>query len=322
VLIRRDLYLRLFEEIVFLFAPLLAAFLLFFLYDPKKRDSYAKYVFWGITLAYLLSVREDIINVITELPAILSGVLITSSIQTESTLSYVFGLFALYFVLSGRKWYALLALACLLLSVKRLALFGVALGASTYFLINLLNIRIDKTKKYIPLIAVLANLEFVLLLIQFTHDSYDHLIRDFSGMSPNSFTNGRKVLYEEVLTEFGEISWSGVGLGKMTDFLKDGNFTLENLHSDVLKYYLELGSVLFVVWIYSLYSFNLYSKKLLIMALYLNVAFLAGNVSIYFHTMFIFYLLQGFLFSEAPFQPHPKRRLSVRTGDKTAMEAS
>jgi len=299
LILKRSVYSRFFEEAFLIFAPLLFASFLFLYYAPNRKGRYIKYTFWGMIVVYFLHRGANITSVISDLGYFISQAFITSSIKTESGLASVFGLFGLYFFLQGNKKYSLLAFLFLLLSFKRIAFLGVLLSLLVYLLISkIVKIRIARpTRKILPLLFVGLNALFILGLMQFVRGTFDDRIIELVHMTPNQLTVGRYVIYQAVL-EQNEPSWLGIGLGKVTSVLENEPYHLKNLHSDVFKFYLEWGPVFFVILIYNLYAFNLHSKKMFILMVYLNTLLLTDNVFIYFYVMFIFYLLQGILFSE------------------------
>jgi len=110
---------------------------------------------------------------------------------------------------------------------------------------------------------------------------------------------GRRYLFANINSYF-DVSWDnppafGLGLGRISDYLKIAGVSLTNPHSDILKYFLEFGPLAFVLWIYGFYRLHLYNRYTIVLAVFLNVLFLSDNVSIYFSVMFLFYLLNVFL---------------------------
>ena len=100
---------------------------------------------------------------------------------------------------------------------------------------------------------------------------------------------GRKTFYSEVFNRAGNISWGGLGLGKIDDIMFNFFGIPVNLHSEVLKLYFEFGIIIFLLWLFLLFYKNLFSLKAAIILMYLNILLLTDNVFIYFEVMFYFY---------------------------------
>ena len=169
---------------------------------------------------------------------------------------------------------------------------------AVYVVLKLLGADKRGRIRLVPIGIAFLNLLFVILLIRIGSGHYDQLISISTGMSVDAVTMGRRVLYAQVLGFIQDISWLGIGLGKTTQILSSIGYELQNLHSDLLKYFLEFGPILFGVWIYGLYRLNTLSPRLITMLVYLNILFITDNVSIYFNVMFLFYLLQAFILSD------------------------
>ena len=118
---------------------------------------------------------------------------------------------------------------------------------------------------------------------------------------------GRARLFTIVADRLPSAPVLGAGLGRITDVLETERAWLTNTHSDVLKHLIELGPVMFAVWIGCFY-WTSRRQGLLALTVFMNVLFLSDNVSIYFDVMFPFYLSFAYLDQRSPV----KRPLTVR----------
>lgn len=285
------LYLRFFQESYFLFAPLIFVSIIYFVYVPSKKDQYAKYLFWGLLIAYFFETGPSILSVLANLGS-LSTALNNSTVSTESVAAFPIGLFFLYFLFGGDKIYSLISLIFTILSFKRVVLLGVIISLTLYLVLSILKLQIHRYKNYTSILLMGINFLLVYIVIQVANGNYDELIFNNTGLSANAFLMGRQHLYSKVLKVVDDYSWLGGGLGKTWAVLDT------NLHSDVLKNFIEFGSGLFFLWSFLIYRFNTKTIEMFVLTIYLNVLFLTDNVIIYFDTMFVFYLLQGFLLSK------------------------
>jgi hypothetical protein len=229
----------------------------------------------------------DLIDLISSLP----DALLTSASSTESPYAFDFGLFAIYFFLRKKKINCFIALLFTLISFKRIALLGVILAFVTFFLLKGFY---QKPQRYprVLLIATVINVFIVINLYLFSVGSYDDLIEKVFGVSANYLSQGRYELYQGIFEQVkASVLIAGLGLGSITHYLTVNQAFLENLHSDILKSFLEFGAPLFVFWIFQFYKKTSKELQLLIISLYINIMFLTDNVFIYFDVMLFYYLI-------------------------------
>lgn len=291
VLLFRGFTVRFLQEIYFVFSPLLTLAILQQLTNFESLEKRVNVVFYMLIIADVVFTGPNFFSDIVELVSSLPNALLTSVSSTESPYAFDFGLFAIYYFAKGRKMNCLLALIFTLISFKRIALLGVTLAFLTFFLLK----RFYKNPKHsrkVLLAATFVNVFIVINLYLFSSGSYDDLIERVFGVSANYLSQGRYELYQGI---FEEIHLStlcvGLGFGFITHYLTINDAFLVNLHSDVLKIFLEFGAPFFVFWIFQLYKKTSKELGLLIMTLYLNIMFLTDNVFIYFDVMLFYYLL-------------------------------
>jgi len=283
-------YKRYFIEIFLVFCPLLFAFGLSFFYQKSTQNTYLKIVFWGTIASYLVDKGVEILPVIHH-PQLLIDAIKKSTISTESGAGFIFGILFLYYLMENEKKNMFISLLFCLLSFKRISLVGIVVSFLFWFFLRNKKDKIQNKPVRFSLLMVAVNFIFIMLCFQLVSGRYDEFISQYLGISTNQLLMGRYQLYKSVMLLFGDIHLLGIGFGKTVDVLIKNDFPLKNFHSDILKNFLELGPILFFIWIFYFYYNNVMNFKLLVIAVYLNMLFLSDNVFIYFEVMFLFYLL-------------------------------
>lgn len=288
VVLYSGLYPRFFIEIFLVFSPLLFAFGLSFLYTYEKKVFFVRIAFWGTVGTYILEKGNYFFAILLH-PSLLIDAIRTSTIDTESGLSFIFGLFFLYYMMERDKKYFWLSLLFCVISFKRISLIGIIACFLFWFLFKNKQETIRRAKAFVSLLLLLSNLLIISVFFQLISGDYDEFIKHYTGLSPNQFLMGRYDLYMSVMSFIGDIKAFGIGFGKIADILSSHDSVLLNFHSDILRTFLELGPFMFSLWFFYFMYYNLKSAKLFVLALYLNILFLSDNVLIYFEVMFFFY---------------------------------
>ncbi|MEX0965808.1 MAG: O-antigen ligase family protein [Bacteroidia bacterium] len=300
-----EIYLRFFQEAYFILAPLIFMYGLTYLHDDKEtgtRDHLhtgAIIIFWGVVLGYLLFGGQQTVSTISSIakdPSRLLLGIITSDIGTEGG-AYTFALsfFTIYFFTTKKKRYFLLSLFLSILAFKRIALAGIGVSILIYWLLQLKTFHsILNQRNLFPATMVGLNLAVIALQFMLSRGIFNSAIQDVTGLPANMVFMGRLNAYNTVLETLERVPLLGIGLGKTSQILAEADIGLAHIHSDLLKYFLEFGPVLFCVWIFAFYRFSMVNSKNLVLMLFLNVLFLTDNVSIYFEIMFLFFFLGYF----------------------------
>jgi len=283
---------RLLEEAYFLLAPLIAAYLIFPHLDPRRIPAYVRASFLGTIAAYLIEYQGDIFELVRQ-PSQLAAKFLLSSGGAESGISFVFGAYCIYFLSVRARSWSLLSFALVVLSFKRIAIFGVVVAGLVYFVHRNLKIDVLRYRRALPIAFVAINALLLLVLYELGHGALDDAVRDYTGLDANWVTMGRAEMYDAIFSN-GGMPWFGRGLGSITLFLQAQGMQVGNAHSDVIKYAVELGPIVSGAMIYAFYRRSLRTIGALMLMIYVNVVFITDNISIYFKTMFVFYVLQGF----------------------------
>ena len=217
--------------------------------------------------------------------------LIDSQSPFETTMAFPMGMFVIFFSYYNKKALFWTSLIFTLLSSKRIVILALIL----IYIINRLTPSIRSlNKQAVILIAVIINLIFVYIIIQFSLSKYDPFIEQYLGLSADYISMGRKSIYENLFSR-DEGNWVkfffGNGLG--TSYVETTNFLEkeENLHSDVLKLFFDTGLLGLVIWIVFIYKLAFINKIAFLLTTYLNILYLPDNVLIYYDTMIVYYLM-------------------------------
>lgn len=282
---------------VFILSPLLFFVFIKPFYNPIQNPSYIKLILYACILMFLISEGPDLVVVVRD--ANYFGALLSSEFPTESNLAYVFGFLFLYFVLEKYPFrYKLIAVIFLLLCFKRVVLGATFVGIFVFFFASFLNLNVSKRRVWLVIIALFINLLFIQITILVVEGVYDQVVYENTGFSLDRLLMGRKTFYTLAFESIGYFSWFGAGLGRIDDVINNYYGIPINLHSEVLRNYLELGVIFFVIWIVLLFYQSIFSVKSIVFLCYLNILLLTDNVFIYFEIMFYFYLFMQFFLSE------------------------
>lgn len=292
-IIQNGFYERLVDELGLMLLPLIFAQILTLFYHNSDKERTENILLGGYVITYFLQI---FVFPKQTIEFSLEDILLSTTFAFESGLSFIFAMFYIYYLLQGNKKRAGLCLALTILSYKRIAIVGVLLVTGIYFILSWLHLW----NRWIPrslvaTVAVAINLLVITVIYQFINGAFDHAISAYLHVSANQLTAGRQVIYRE-LTYYLDSSVFGVGLGKTTEIMRSLEFfKLENLHSDVLKLYTEIGIIGFLPFIWIFFYINSSSMATLILAVFMNILWLTDNVFLYFQVMTVFYLLQSFL---------------------------
>ncbi|MBN8879623.1 MAG: O-antigen ligase family protein [Sphingobacteriales bacterium] len=277
----QNFYSRFFVESFLMLAPLVA---LSFWNIRNNQERILKTCIYGCIVAYAVQV---VYNLQTMGFVSLSEALRDSYMPTETGyIAFVFGLFFVHCFYNDKRKLLLLGVL-VFLSFKRINFVAIPAALLMTAFLGRFNF------KRIALIAVGINGLLILLLHNFFMGNLDDFIIEKFNMSPNVLSMGRQTILSTVNDYLKDSAGLGIGLGKSVDLLSNSIQIegINNLHSDLIKIYIEFGILVFCIWIYSLYRINATSKAGLALTIYLNLLFITDNVSVYFFVMIIFYYL-------------------------------
>lgn len=270
------------KEIAFAVIPWFSA-VCFYMVSKRTGVDFIKWQYWSMILLTITWLRyyyvEDIL---------------------ESQYSFIFGVYLLYFCLIKKDIkYILFTTLMLYLMNKRIAMLAAVVILIVYdFVRYAIRKRTDlqgKVLSGLSALAIVSFLGYVVLLC----------ILNLKGQFVQDLTSGRSVAWEAV-KEYYQLSvfWTGKGLGDVVNclgVLQFPSFTT-NLHNDLLKVYIEIGSIGYLIWLISHFfvcgrvckrrklSFNK-AFFLVTVMIYTFLNYMTDNIMVYINYWFPAYLV-------------------------------
>lgn len=270
------------KEIAFAVAPLAAA-ISFFVVSKKLGIDFIKWQYWSMVALTLAWLRyywvEDV---------------------TETQYAFIFGVFLLYFCIVKKNIkYIIFTTLMLYLMNKRIAMLAAVMMLVLYDIILYVVKRKPEWQKKIPqylsFAATLGFIGYVLFLC----------VVNLEGQFVQDLTSGRSLAWDAVKNEYGlSTIWLGKGLGDVVNLLgrlQYPNYTT-NLHNDLLKVYIEIGTLGYAIWILCHFMTcywiskkkNLDFKKslfLYLVMIYTLINYMTDNIMVYVNYWFPAFLM-------------------------------
>lgn len=281
-LIFQNVTVQSFKEICFAVIPLGAA-ISFFMVSQKEKVDFIKWQYWAMILMTLLQISK-----------------FNMQDLLETQYAFVFGVYLLYYlVIKGDFKYVLLTAGMLYLMNKRIALLAVVMVLALYGALLFIRQKKPEWEQKIPgCIGILASIFFCgYLLLICTVNLEGQFIQDL--------TSGRSTAWEAVKESY-QLSavWPGLGLGNVVTTLgrlQLPSFTT-NLHNDLLKILIEIGTIGYIVWLVSHFwvcrwfskNRNLGFKKTVffyLVIIYTLLNYMTDNILVYVNYWFPVYLI-------------------------------
>lgn len=241
---------------------------------------------------------------------------VLSSSATEHSvtpnLGFLFGAVTVFMAIRRRWLWMAAPLLLVLLSGKRIVWLGLAGSLGWWLVAAPLSSRFHWARRSQHLIVPAAAGLSLFLLLRFADGGFDLILARWTGLDANLLSMGRRALFELALT-LQSAGWLPMGIGATTKMLLpyESLTGLANLHSDILKIYLEYG-VLFSLGV--LAAFLVLCRRspaVTSLMLYYLVLFVTDNVSVYFEVgLFIF--LMAFSLSAVDAASSPQQSLRVQ----------
>lgn len=291
ILFSNKLTARFFLETFLIVSPIITA-LLIIGYTKINKEKLINYCFFAYGISFFI---YNINHILTgKVFFNLLNAIKYSTFSTESWLAFPFGLFSIFYIYRKKYSYFFFSFLFFFLSFKRIALVSFIVSVLVYFLLNQLKnkkISLNKVTSIFVLFYILA-LSFIFL---FADGQFSKLIYKETGLSSNHLTQGRFVVYNNAIQEFSDTVLWGSGLGSTSNYLSGIDKNIQLLHSDLLKIFLELGVLMFIVWSVSFLALNIKNRYSIPIITYISVLFVSDNVFIYFDTLFVFYIINNYL---------------------------
>lgn len=209
------------------------------------------------------------------------------NLKFESDLySTIFGLTFLYFVFERDFKSAFFLFLFIILTAKRIVLFGAIFSIGLYFLVSAQ--AISKFRYFIILLNFIFIVSSYLLAIEF--EFFSIYLDFFFRKSINEINNGRNAIYSDVLEILKFPDIVGHGIGIVNSILKMKN-SADLFHSDTLRLAYELGIIPFLYLLKNLLDLAKRSSMQVVLVFFVSVVFTTDNIVEYFPVMFSFYFI-------------------------------
>lgn len=228
----------------------------------------------------------------------------------EGGMSFVFGIYAIYY-LSIKKY--ILHVICLILvaiTLKRIVLLGIIVA----IVINVLPKRIQQSSMMQYSVLLISG-TVVLGIFFLTTGWMDEEIKNITGMNVAQLTLGRTyhyygVVYDVLQNPFGVIFGNGVGSAyEKATTAYSGDALTPNLHSDTLKILYEYGILFFIIFFTCLGRWKNTGAQIL--TIYTSIVLITDNTLIYSNVMFVYILCFTVLNSRSKKVPACEKRQSA-----------
>lgn len=224
-------YINFFKQLVFMATPILGAYGLVNITNNKNLDI-TKVMFWCVLVVFIFDNLWRIDNLFYP-----------ESDLFEGTEAFIFGIFLMYFIYKGNKGLAILSFILMYLGNKRIALFSTIVLSVASIIIKIMDKKGKKIKlNFIYLTVMVLSLIYIYMIyIGKIEDLFNYL---------NMHMMGRDKAYIFIKNYYDfKFDFYGRGMGYVEYVLMNINMNgFNNLHSDILKIYVELGTVGYVVY--------------------------------------------------------------------------
>lgn len=224
----------------------------------------------------------------------------------EGDFALPFTLLTLWYLFTGDNKKFVISILFTILSMKRMMLIAMIICIFIYFISK----KIKIGKKHIIAITCI-NLIIVLSMIAlFKSEQIAILFYKIMGISLNKFTMGRYEMFNLVLDPNKNL----LGYGATTDFFSNYSVIFNKpgfnvLHSDLLKLFIELNPVGFLLFMYLMYKNSINNRYIFIYCILINFVFIFNHTLDYSVGNFIF---MNFLFASNQLN---KRENNIIKGD-------
>tara|TARA_B100002051_G_scaffold275875_1_gene321392 strand:- start:9582 stop:10709 length:1128 start_codon:yes stop_codon:yes gene_type:complete len=295
-LISQNIFSRTFMELYFLNAPILTVFLLSTLkLDKSFLENKLKLMSIGFVCIYLFNVDFNLVKILFLIIDLCKNLFLDSSLaaEFESSFSFIFAFFSLLFFYKRQYLFFTFFSIFTLVSYKRIALFGLFTCIIILIFLRIFNINFTNNKKKIAIVGLSMNLFLIYMFILIINGYFDYYVKLFFGKSLNFLMMGRMQLFSYAF-EINNNTYNifGLGLGSLSHSLTSNYFTkLTNIHSDILKTYIEGGLIIFCYTFYFYYKLASVNSLTVALLILFNFIIISDNIMIYFSTMFIFFMI-------------------------------
>lgn len=289
---------RFVKEFYFINTALLSVVLLF---NISNQQSIQKGFRFFIIVAFLYYFVIKFSSVLSLL-SYRSSIFYFVTPPTENHYTTIFGAAFIYFLVKKDKKMMVLSLLLTIIGAKRIVFLAVIATTGLYFFLKPFSKIILNSKAVVIAMAIFMNFAVAIALVALTYGFFDDIIFDLTGIPPNWLFSGRVAMYKDVFDYMGSVPLLPKGLGYIGTILVDKQIHFNDffihMHSDVLKYMIEFGLLIFTLIFILLYRTALKNFDAFILVIYYNILMITDNPSIlyefyiFFHIIFVLLLRQ------------------------------
>ena len=289
---------RYFANCLFVLLPLLFMYVLLPFIKIEKIRFYFLYISFGTILGYVLEKQSSIFETLLNWQQLLAGIE-DSTVSSESNLYPFLLAFTLVFACFYKlQWkYIFVLLVFMLLGFKRIVIFGVISFLALNMFPRLYDHIILRPRRFSYIFAFIVSV-IIMTYYYVANGVFDDFLFNTFGLYTNAFLQGRQELYRLVIDKLNDSNFIlGSGIGSVDDVLLTYRVQISNitnLHSELLRWFLEVGGILYFIWMYKFFLNSLSTRFNMLLFLFLFIILLTDNVFIYFDCMFYIYLLSVF----------------------------
>lgn len=205
------------KVMLYVLLPFVFSFFLY-IYYGKSMTHIADMHFLGSILAY----------------AIFDAPYFAKIFQWESIYAFVFGVFVIFYAYQKKWLFFVIAASFMYFTEKRIAIFAVLIALLLMGILWLF----EQNKKLVFIFWTFSMVVIFLYIYLIYHGILENIC-----WGANINTNGRVEMYGKIATEADfSLGYFGRGIGIVEQLLECYNIAaFQNLHNDLLKFYIELG---------------------------------------------------------------------------------
>ncbi len=294
-------YVRYIKEFYFTNTALFSTLLLFNISSTtsiKKGVNY--FIVFSFIYIFIISYKS-----ILALASYESSIFYFVTPPTENFLSSIYGAAFIMYLHENNKKLALLSFVSAIIGAKRIIIVAVLVTGVLFFVLKPFKKLILANKWTVSLMALFVNFAIAIAFYLVAQGAFDEIVFQLTGIPPNWLFSGRVAMYKDVFDYVGSIPWLPRGLGFIGTILEDkhihSNVFFIHMHSDVLKYIIEFGVIMFALIFTFMYRMALQNYASFMIMIYFNIFMLTDNPSIlYEFYIFYFIILMLMLRSDAP----------------------
>lgn len=212
----------------------------------------------------------------------------------EGVEGFIFGIFLIYYVYKNNFILSIVSFILMYLGHKRIAVFASIIVIIIYKISTIM--KNNKNKTYSISIYILLISVSLIFIWMVSTDSIEYLFRTF-----NINTMGRSEIYSFINDYYDfNVNFYGNGMG-FTEFILSslGMIHFRNLHSDILKLYIELGFIVYIIYMLSYIKIykNIYrltpnvAKLYMYLHIFTVINLFTDNIMIYMYYLFSLYMI-------------------------------